>query len=110
MIQKLRTQQGTVLYLLDNNAGDTALGISVDVPDTDLHILQVRCGKGMMFCGIFDKNVLSALHIPAAVFSAPWFDDMMERRPVFLTAEALHIGASPEMTGAELLTVFSEDC
>ncbi len=109
MIQELHTQQGAALYLLDNKAGDTALGISVDVPDTTLHILQVRCDRGMMFCGIFDKSVLSALHIPAAVFSAPWFDDMMERKPVFLTDEALQMGAAPEMTGAEILAVFSND-
>ena len=50
--------------------GVTAEGVSVNIPGTELEILQVRCTHGMLFCGIFDKTVLEKLDFPAAVFSA----------------------------------------
>lgn len=87
--------------------GCIADGISVNVPDTELEILQIRCQHGMLFCGIFDTTVLERLNIPAAVFSAPKFDDMLERKPVYITAAAISLGASKEMTGAELIACFS---
>ena len=52
--------------------GVTAEGVSVNIPGTELEILQVRCAHGMLFCGIFDKTVLEKLNFPAAVFSAPF--------------------------------------
>lgn len=86
----------------------SAQGISVNIPGTALHILQVRCRRGMLFCGLFAKDVLERLDFPAAVFSAPEFSDMMERKPVFLTKAALDIGASMDMTGEELVAVFDQ--
>ena len=82
--------------------GVKAEGVAVNIPGTELEILQVRCARGMLFCGIFDKAVL-----PAAVFSAPHFSDMMERKPVFLTSAAKALGAAEDMTGAELVACFS---
>ena len=87
--------------------GVTAEGVSVNIPGTELEILQVRCAHGMLFCGIFDKTVLEKLDFPAAVFSAPHFSDMLERKPVFLTTAAKALGANEDMTGAELIACFS---
>lgn len=87
--------------------GYSAEGISVNVPDSELEILQIRCTHGMLFCGIFDKEMLGKLNFPAAVFSAPDLKAMLERKPVYLTPAALAIGASEEMTGAELVACFS---
>lgn len=87
--------------------GVKAEGVAVNIPGTELEILQVRCARGMLFCGIFDKAVLEKLDFPAAVFSAPHFSDMMERKPVFLTSAAKALGAAEDMTGAELVACFS---
>lgn len=87
--------------------GCKAEGVSVGIPGTELEILQIRCERGMLFCGIFDKTVLEKLNFPAAVFSAPHFADMLERRPVWLTSAARSLGATEEMTGAELIACFS---
>ena len=87
--------------------GVTVEGVSVNIPGTELEILQVRCAHGMLFCGIFDKAVVEKLNFPAAVFSAPHFSDMLERKPVFLTTAAKALGANEDMTGAELIPCFS---
>ena len=87
--------------------GVTAEGVSVNIPGTPLEILQVRCANGMLFCGIFDQKVLEKLNFPAAVFSAPHFSDMLERKPNFLTTAAKQRGASEDMTGAEIIVCFS---
>ena len=106
MIQKEVQLDNTVLY--DLSAGEChAQGIAVNIPNTELNILQARCKNGMLFCGVFSKEVLEKLDFPAAVFSAPAFSDMMERKPVFLTTKAVSIGAAMDMTGEELLVLFS---
>lgn len=87
--------------------GVSAEGISVNIPGTELEILQIRCRRGMLLCGIFDKAVLEKLNFPAAVFSAPHFEDMLERSPVYLTAAARDLGAAEDMTGAALVACFS---
>lgn len=85
----------------------TAEGILVDIPDSQLEILQIRCTHGMLFCGIFDKSMLEKLNFPAAVFSAPHFENMLKDKPLFLTEAAHNLGASKEMTGSELVVLFS---
>lgn len=87
--------------------GVTAEGVTVNIPGTELEILQVRCARGMLFCGIFSTEVLEKLGFPAAVFSAPHFEDMLERNPIFLTTAAKQCGATKDMTGAELIACFS---
>ena len=106
MIQKEIQLDNTVIY--DLSVGEChARGIAVNIPDAELNILQARCKNGMLFCGIFSRDVLEKLDFPAAVFSAPAFSDMMERKPVFLTSKAVSIGAAMDMTGEELLVLFS---
>ena len=106
MIQKEIQLDNTVIY--DLSVGEChARGIAVNIPNTELNILQARCRNGMLFCGVFSKEVLEKLDFPAAVFSAPAFSDMMERKPVFLTSKAVSIGAAMDMTGEELLVLFS---
>ena len=106
MIQKEMQLDNTVIY--DLSAGEChARGLAVNIPDTELNILQARCKNGMLFCGIFSKEVLEKLDFPAAVVSAPAVADMMERKPVFLTSKAMAMGATMNMTGEELLVLFS---
>ena len=106
MVQKEIQQENTALY--DLSVGRChAQGIAVNIPNTELNILQARCKNGMLFCGIFSRDVLEKLDFPAAVFSAPAFSDMMERKPVFLTSKAIAMGATTDMTGEELLVLFS---
>lgn len=106
MVQKKYEIGATSVYELSAGSG-CAQGIAVNIPNTQLQILQVRCRNGMLFCGIFDREVLEKLNFPAAVFSAPLFSDMMERKPVFLTEAALSVGATMDMTGEELLVLFN---
>ncbi|HPJ26478.1 MAG TPA: hypothetical protein PLD93_01590 [Synergistaceae bacterium] len=83
-----------------------AQGISVNIPGTEIQILQVRCRKGMLFCGIFDKSVVEELQFPAAIFSAPKFEDMMKNKPIYLSEAAMALGAAANMTGLELVKLF----
>lgn len=106
MIKKELQLENTTLYTL--SSGDChAQGIAVNIPNTALNILQARCQNGMLFCGIFDKEVLEKLDFPAAVFSAPAFSDMLERNPIFLTSKAIAMGATMDMTGKDFLRLFS---
>jgi uncharacterized protein YunC (DUF1805 family) len=102
MIEKKLESGGTTVYDLTVN-GVCVPGFATNIPGTELQILQVRCRRGMMFCGLFSTEVLAKLNFPAAVFSAPRFEDMMERRPIYLTDAARALGATMEMTGAEML-------
>ncbi len=57
MIQKEVQLDNTVLY--DLSAGEChAQGIAVNIPNMELNILQARCKNGMLFCGIFSRDVL----------------------------------------------------
>ena len=106
MVQKEIQLDNTAIY--DISSGEcNAQGIAVNIPNTELKILQVRCKSGMLFCGLFSKEVLEKLDFPAAVFSAPAFSDMLERKPLFLTSKAIAMGATTDMTGEELLVLFS---
>lgn len=106
MIQEVSRYNETICYDIVSE-GFHAEGIATNIPDSELYILQVRCAHGMLFCGIYHPDVLEKLKFPAAIFSAPKLEDMMERKPVFLTQAALDKGASPDMTGAELVALFS---
>ena len=108
MITKIGQHDNTDYYDIAVN-GYHASGVATNIPDTELEILQVRCTHGMLFCGIFSPEVLEKIGFPAAVFSAPHFEDMMERKPVFLTKSAVAKGADYEMNGEELIAVFSAD-
>jgi|LSQX01.2.fsa_nt_gb uncharacterized protein YunC (DUF1805 family) len=105
MISEISRTGAAGLYEI--SAGNVrAEGISVDIPGTGLQILQIRCQKGMLFCGIFDKSVVEKLQFPAAIFSAPKFEDMMKNKPVYLSEAAAALGATPDMTGRDLVGLF----
>lgn len=84
-----------------------ALGISVNIPGTELQILQIRCRKGMLFCRVFDTSVIEKFQFPAAIFSAPKFEDMLKNNPIHLSKAAVALGATADMTGRELVKLFS---
>lgn len=108
MIKKICDVDYTTIY--DISVGEhTASGIETNIPDTELYILQVRCTHGMLFCGIFAPEVIEKIQFPAAVFSAPRFEDMLERKPVYLSKSAIEMGATAEMSGEELISLFSAE-
>jgi uncharacterized protein YunC (DUF1805 family) len=106
MIKQIAEIDNTTIYdIVVNNKHAT--GISINIPNTKLEILHVRCAKGMMFCGIFNPAVLEKLQVPAGVFSAPTFEVMLLNKPTFLSEAALSMGANSDMTGKELLELLS---
>ncbi len=107
MIETIATEQGAAICKITTSGNHTATGAAVELPGSGLRVLQVRCAKGMLFCGIFDKTFLTDRHIPAAVFSAPSFDEMMKRKPNFLTDEAKALGANLDMTGEQIVDALS---
>lgn len=87
----------------------SAQGISVSIPGTTLEILQIRCQKGMLLCGLFDRSVLETLDFPAAIFSAPKLEDMIKNSPIYISKAAMALGATTNMTGLDLVKLFSQD-
>lgn len=84
-----------------------AQGISIGVPDSQASILSIRCQHGMLFCRLFDISVANKIGLPAAVFAAPAMEDMLKNKPVALSDAAVAAGATAEMTGLEIVEIFS---
>ena len=105
IVKKSGTDSVTT-YAINYNAC-TAEGVAVELPDKKGTILLVRCRKGALFCRIFSKEISERLDTPAAFFAASSIEEMLEKNPVALTEAALRCGASNEMSGIEILEVFS---
>lgn len=87
-----------------------ALGISIQIPDSEKSMLQIKCTHGLLLCKIFAPTMIEELKIPAALFSAPTFEEMLSNKPIFLSQEAEKMGATMEMTGEQLVKdIFSHD-
>ena len=55
-------------YLYDISVQDRhAVGIVVTVPEQELEIIQIRCKKGMLLCGIFHPDVVEKIRVPAGI-------------------------------------------
>lgn len=85
----------------------TAQGITIRVPDSTGSILAVRCSHGMLFCRLFDCSVAERIGLPAAIFAAPTLDDLLKNKPVALSDAAVRAGATMDMTGTELIKLFT---
>ena len=97
-------------YLYDISVQDRhAVGIVVTVPEQELEIIQIRCKKGMLLCGIFHPDVVEKIRVPAGIFSAPTINDMLANKPIFLSQAAKEMGANLDMTGDELMLLFASD-
>ena len=97
-------------YLYDISVQDRhAVGIVVTVPEQELEIIQIRCKKGMLLCGIFHPDVVEKIRVPAGIFSAPTINDMLANKPIFLSQAAKEMGANLDMTGEEVMLLFASD-
>lgn len=81
-------------------------GVSVEIPGTGKNVLQIKCKKGLLLCGLFSPDKIDTIDFPACVFSAPEFSDMLERKPIFISAKARQLGVTEEMTGIEIVDIF----
>lgn len=86
--------------------GKEVTGISVSIPGTEKNVLQIRCEKGMLLCGLFSPEKIDSIDFAACVFSAPEFSDMLSSKPIFVSEKAKTLGATCEMTGTEIADLF----
>ena len=84
----------------------TVPGVSVEIPGTGKYVLQILCKNGMLYCGLFLPEKIDAIGFAACVFSAPQFSDMLANKPTFISAKALELGVTPDMTGREIAELF----
>ena len=94
--------------IVDVQAGDQILpGISVEIPGIGKNVLQIKCKNGMLLCGLFSPEKINVMGFAACVFSAPGFSNMLENKPLFISEKAAELGATQDMTGAEIAALFS---
>lgn len=89
--------------------GKEVTGISVSIPGTEKNVLQIRCKRGMLLCGLFSPEKIDSIDFAACVFSAPEFSDMLSAKPLFVSEKAKALGASYEMAGTEIAALFEEE-
>ena len=85
----------------------TVMGASLNIPGTEKYVLEIRCNKGFLLCGVFSPEALESFGVAAAIISAPNLDVMLENKPKALTAAARELGATEEMTGREIALLFN---
>ena len=96
------------IWIYDIAIGDeTVQGVVVMTPNGKADILQIKCRNGMLLCRAFDKDVMEPMDFPVAIFSAVDCEAMLQKSPLSLSSAAVELGASMEMTGAELCLLFN---
>ena len=90
-----------------NIAGDYVPGIAVEIPGTGKRVLQIKCRKGLLLCGLFSPEKIDGIDFAACVFSAPEFSDMLMGKPLFVSSKAKEIGVTEEMSGREIAELFN---
>ena len=106
LIEKISEDSGTTIYTVRYEDLE-AQGLDCLLPDSDKSMLVIQCRHGMLLCRLFNTPVFSQLNIAAAIFSAPKLKDLLENKPLGLSEPAIAMGATTEMTGLELLKLFS---
>ena len=106
MTEQLFSCKGATVVAIEAD-GIAATGVSVNLPGTEICIHQVRCALGLILCGAFSTDFADGKDVPMALFTMPLITDMLERTPKHLNPAALALGATPEMTGAQLMKLFS---
>ncbi|MDO4472691.1 MAG: hypothetical protein Q4C17_05965 [Bacillota bacterium] len=90
-------------------AGERKLrGVAVEIPEMGKNVLQIKCRKGLLLCGLFSPEKIDSIDFAACVFAAPGFSDMLKNRPLFVSEKAKAMGISDEMTGLEIAEAFEE--
>ncbi|MCL2497709.1 MAG: hypothetical protein FWF06_03740 [Symbiobacteriaceae bacterium] len=83
-------------------------GVEVSLPGTSQFLLTINCQHGMLACRLVDLSVSDRLNLPLAIFSAARLENILIGKPVMLSQSAVSMGATKEMTGAELVSLFSQ--
>ena len=84
-----------------------AEGVEISLPGSEQFFLAITCSHGMLACRLADVAVSDRLNLPIAIFSAARLDNMLEGKPVSLSQRAMEMGATIDMTGEELVLLFS---
>jgi len=82
-------------------------GVEISLPGTSQFFLAINCKHGMLACRLADASVSDRLNLPIAIFSAARLDNILTGKPVMLSQGAVQMGATSDMTGAELVALFS---
>lgn len=96
----------TALYAIRSGEYE-ALGVSTFVRDCNGTMLQITCPHGLLVCRAFSTGFFDKIHVAMAVFAAPTFEAMLNANPVELSSRAIEKGATTEMTGADIVRLFS---
>lgn len=101
------SQAGNIEVFRVTCGGAVAYGASTYIPDEDAYMHQISCAHGLLLCRIFDREAIERDHTVAAILPAPTAEDLLRNKPVFVSTAAQSMGASCDMTGAELVELFS---
>lgn len=91
--------------------GGTAIGISVELPQTHLVIAATK--TGYLMCGALDVGLLDRLLgqrrvIAARALGVRTINDLLDRPLESVTAEAGRVGLAPGMPGRQALEILLE--
>ena len=83
-----------------------ALGIKIELRKAPL--ILIRAEKGFLACGYFNPNTIDLLEDKAVIIPhVSNFEEMLEKKPSYVSREARKIGAKLNMTGREILELFT---
>ncbi len=83
-----------------------ALGIKIKLRTTPL--LLIKAEKGYLACGYFNPNTIELIGDRAVIIpKVSSFSEMLNKKPVFVSKEARKLGARLNMTGREILEIFT---
>ena len=83
-----------------------ALGIKIMLRKAPLLIIKAE--KGYLACGYFNPNTIELLEDRAAIIPhVSNFEEMLSKKPSYVSPEARKLGARLNMTGRDILEIFS---
>ena len=86
-----------------------AEGLEIRLPGSDAYFLYINCKRGVLACRLANLEVFEKLQLPITIFSAARLNDILIGKPVSLSQNAINMGAGMDMTGAQLIELFSSD-
>ncbi len=88
-------------------AGSVYTGVSIAIPETERVIQVIRCRRGLLCCGIVSQEAVEAIGAAVCLFRAPALKDLLYEKPFYISSKARELGASENLTGQEIVTLFS---
>ena len=105
---QLKLEEPHLRYYEVSSGGMKAECIELGLPDNDdRSALYMVCRHGLMCCKGFPSSLYTALGHAEASFEAKTIDDLMNHRPVSLSAKAVEMGITENMTGLEIFGILS---